>query len=1075
MKKTTIIKLLSILLCLIIPLSAEGQTTITGMPGYTTVNNPAGSGVYNIRSQKPLNNGDGILNRFTAFHLEPGDTANLFLGNALGIAHTSINVIHSVAGLPTTINGTLKQFVGQTEAASIGGNLIFINPNGFIVGSQGIINAGSILLSTSSRTNATLNGSGLINLNSTAQDAQLNAGIIDINGLYRFNSITGAVKIDGVLNTSMTTAGNTAKQGVNIFANNIDISNSGHIITGSEQVVNLFTGKNINYTMNTNQVSAQLALDTSGGINIAGVIKSPDNKVQIWSNSLDLVNNTVNITGIIDASSLGHNVVGEVVLRSGISDSTSGEIKLNNGKIDSSGNLYINTSNSVNINGSGSTLKANTLLSITGDGMYLNGTYESRDGNININNPGNNPLLVDANLTSHAGSINIMSDGSTVMDYSESLLPAGSIPVTDQKTTASGNVSIFSSNFTSYGNIRSQNASVIIESMSDAAFTGHCGIDALDIIYVLANTVLVNQPFNSRNGNINLKTHTGNIFLGVNGMLSSLNGVINIFRLNESGQLNFTANGIISAENVETGLNIGNATSNTKNADPIVLDGSTFGVYSGSYSQSTVVPKSPLYSHDLYVNNFAVNIIGTTPQPVNPPVPPKPKQNNNTAPDHNADTGKKQNNNNDNFESEFDKDMALVSNEPKQDPLDYNIETNQNNNDNNIVNASALDDWKTKVYGGELPDEIINELSDKFWNIMSLAKVYPVDDGRGDDRNNSFEFDFKDTYPLFKDALEGTDINWLTFFSREDDTYSFDTRSWDEHSKELKDYLVNKEKLDAWEGEKKAFNDYFDNINEISELEEWIKKTEPEYAKMSENYNNSQNAKEAYEKANKEYLQGYWDWLSRLITKEKELNTLQILFSEADINDNLTPEQEELIEKVSKEVNELREQDNKKDQEVDKLRKAYEDIDAPSSDELNLLEHILSAKKTKLKDLKNQTDYYYKEYFKALDRYKQAEKNYQEYVQQQEIAVNKGGNISVNGETQTLDLSPIKYDANGQPLWGSKYYVQGGGEIQSLNPRAKLNMRGRTPANPEATTSTGSVLEVIKTDTPGQQTNIYSY
>ena len=617
-------KVLLVIFILLSSSSVIAQTNITGMAGYTTVNNAGG--VYNITSSKTLNNGDAILNRFSSFQLGNGNTANILLGNALGIAKTAINVVHDATGTPTAINGVVKLLSGYNGAAPVGGNLIFVDPNGFMVGANGQINAGSILLSASDRTFISLNGgSTQVNINSTAQDALLDTSVVDINGIYRFNSITGIANIEGTLNTLNGNAPAGIKPGVNIFASQITLANTATVFTKSNSAVNLITGKNISYNVSSGDASVSLPLDNSGSIEIAGRISSPDGEVIAWANSLDLLNNMLNLTGIIDASSLSGSTNGSVVLRSGMSTNSYGEVQINNGMIDSSGDIELNTGSALNINGAGSQLDAGKSVVITANGMYLEGDYQANTGNVTITNTGGNPLLVDANLTANAGDVNITSDGTVVLDFAESQLPAGTLPLTDQQTYAENNVYIGADNFTSYGIITAHNGEVTVASNTDAAFVGHCGINSFNTISVLANTILVNQPFNTIDGDINLITNTGDVFLGANGMLSSLNSAINIFRAFASGKLIFTAEGIISADQVENGLVVGNAPCSAENSSPVDLAGSTFGSYANTYTRPTTVAPNPLLVNDLYVNNFKVGIFGSGPDP-DPPNPHNPDQ-----------------------------------------------------------------------------------------------------------------------------------------------------------------------------------------------------------------------------------------------------------------------------------------------------------------------------------------------------------------------------------------------------------------------------------------------------------------
>jgi hypothetical protein len=79
------------------------------------------------------------FNDFAKFNLDAGDVANLNFGGA----PTLVNVIRDTA--PSQINGQVNAVNASNK---IGGNLIFANSNGILVGASGAIHAGSITLLT---------------------------------------------------------------------------------------------------------------------------------------------------------------------------------------------------------------------------------------------------------------------------------------------------------------------------------------------------------------------------------------------------------------------------------------------------------------------------------------------------------------------------------------------------------------------------------------------------------------------------------------------------------------------------------------------------------------------------------------------------------------------------------------------------------------------------------------------------------------------------------------------------------------------------------------------------------------
>ncbi|WP_224823227.1 leukotoxin LktA family filamentous adhesin [Cognatishimia sp. MH4019] len=85
------------------------------------------------------------FNTFSKFDVDAGKTVNVYQP---GSAQRVISVVNGSAA--SMINGTLNGHIGIPGASTIGGNHFFVNPNGFVVGAGGVINAGNLTLSASS-------------------------------------------------------------------------------------------------------------------------------------------------------------------------------------------------------------------------------------------------------------------------------------------------------------------------------------------------------------------------------------------------------------------------------------------------------------------------------------------------------------------------------------------------------------------------------------------------------------------------------------------------------------------------------------------------------------------------------------------------------------------------------------------------------------------------------------------------------------------------------------------------------------------------------------------------------------
>jgi filamentous hemagglutinin family protein len=125
--------------------TVSGGVISTGVgPTFSgATSNGAGADISTIT----LNSSRAILN-WNGFNLSAGDTLNYIFG-----ANTDI-VLNRVDGASAaTINGAVFGKIGSTAGAS-GGNIWFLAPGGIMVGSTGSINAGGLLFSTGSITDA---------------------------------------------------------------------------------------------------------------------------------------------------------------------------------------------------------------------------------------------------------------------------------------------------------------------------------------------------------------------------------------------------------------------------------------------------------------------------------------------------------------------------------------------------------------------------------------------------------------------------------------------------------------------------------------------------------------------------------------------------------------------------------------------------------------------------------------------------------------------------------------------------------------------------------------------------------
>lgn len=86
-------------------------------------------------------NGANAFNSFKNFNVAGGDIANLQLPTGVS------NLVNLIGGGQSTING----IVNAIQNGKIGGNVFFANPDGIVIGAAGVLNVGSLHLSTPTR------------------------------------------------------------------------------------------------------------------------------------------------------------------------------------------------------------------------------------------------------------------------------------------------------------------------------------------------------------------------------------------------------------------------------------------------------------------------------------------------------------------------------------------------------------------------------------------------------------------------------------------------------------------------------------------------------------------------------------------------------------------------------------------------------------------------------------------------------------------------------------------------------------------------------------------------------------
>lgn len=158
----------------------------------TTVN--VNGHVYDVTTSTV--SGKNAFNSFSNFDVYKGTTVNLYLPGS------TLNLINLVRDGKTNIDGILNSI----KNGKIGGNVFILNPHGIAIGKSGVVNVGSLMLSTPNKEfmDQVIGQDGSISELATksvlAGDLPINpAGVISVKGKIKaLDSV--AVRAGGVVN-----------------------------------------------------------------------------------------------------------------------------------------------------------------------------------------------------------------------------------------------------------------------------------------------------------------------------------------------------------------------------------------------------------------------------------------------------------------------------------------------------------------------------------------------------------------------------------------------------------------------------------------------------------------------------------------------------------------------------------------------------------------------------------------------------------------------------------------------------------------------------------------------------------
>ena len=120
-------------------ISALAADISVGGPLPTDTSVLTNGNITNIQTNTIVGSGQIGINSFNRFNVNQGDIVNL---NLINNQNKLVNLIFDSSA--SQINGVVNSYLN----GQIGGNVLFANPNGFVIGEHGIFNVGSLTLMT---------------------------------------------------------------------------------------------------------------------------------------------------------------------------------------------------------------------------------------------------------------------------------------------------------------------------------------------------------------------------------------------------------------------------------------------------------------------------------------------------------------------------------------------------------------------------------------------------------------------------------------------------------------------------------------------------------------------------------------------------------------------------------------------------------------------------------------------------------------------------------------------------------------------------------------------------------------
>ncbi|MBR1196473.1 leukotoxin LktA family filamentous adhesin [Bradyrhizobium sp. AUGA SZCCT0158] len=534
--------------------------------------------------------GANAFNSFSQFGVGQGNTVNLQVPNG------SQNLINIVRDAPAYVNGTLNSY----QNGKIGGNVYFADPYGFVVGKTGVVNVGSLNVSTPSKefTDSIVGATGQIN----------NAAVSSLmNGSFPI-SPDGNIRILGRIN---------AADGVRLTGQNVFVGGG----RSQRERVNHEHASKFAASVNSKGLRSASAITVRNGSIHIGAVNNATISGRLTARSRTTTPSTITVTA-------GNNI--QLGKNASLSTAASKTGDAGNVTLKSTGDLTVKSGARINA----SSAKGNAAVV----DLSANGIVDIASGvKINVAAPNGNAgkLILDptdivvgaatgvagvnmSNATVAAAISALNGTGTFTLLASNSITINGN-GVVDGGTTVNVTLNAPTLNLLAGSYVRGDTVALSANTSGgqvniNAASNGGAQVLTNTALQIIASRVVLSSTANMIVGNGSTSTNTGAAGFVSNATISRYAGVLGggaTLSLSASSQITVDSTGIVD------GRRMNGAVSNAHSVENIVLSAPTINIDNGGQvlAQAVNAGGTSFTSGRVIMNAFGagsgLNISGT--------------------------------------------------------------------------------------------------------------------------------------------------------------------------------------------------------------------------------------------------------------------------------------------------------------------------------------------------------------------------------------------------------------------------------------------------------------------------------